>query len=38
MLVYNLIGHSDNYVKPSESLFQYYRDDPNDNFKKMGIL
>ena len=34
MLVYNLIGHSDNYVKPSEGLFQYYRDDPNFNLKK----
>ena len=28
---YNLIEYSDNYSKTSESLWQYYKDDPNDN-------
>ena len=31
MLMYNLIEYSDNYPKTSGSLWQYYRDDPNDN-------
>ena len=31
MPVYNLIEYSDNYSKTSRSLWQYYRDDPNDN-------
>ena len=30
MPVYDLIEYSDNYSKTSESLWQYYRDDPND--------
>ena len=29
--MYNLIEYSDNYSKASGSLWQYYRDDPNDN-------
>ena len=29
--MYNLIEYSDNYSKTSESLWQYYKDDPNDN-------
>ena len=29
--VYNLIEYSDNYSKTSGSLWQYYKDDPNDN-------
>ena len=29
MPMYNLIEYSDNYVKTSESLWQYYRDEPN---------
>ena len=29
--MYNLIEYSDNYSKTSGSLWQYYRDDPNDN-------
>ena len=29
--IYNLIGYIDNYLKTSGSLWQYYRDDPNDN-------
>ena len=28
--MYNLIEESDSYSKTSESLWQYYRDDPND--------
>ena len=31
MPVYNLIGYSDNYSKILRSLWQYYRDDINDN-------
>ena len=29
--MYNLIEYSDNYAKTSRSLYQYYKDDPNDN-------
>ena len=31
MLMYNLIECSDNYSKTSRSLWQYYKDEPNDN-------
>ena len=31
MPMYNLIEYSDNYFKTSGSLWQYYRDEPNDN-------
>ena len=31
MPMYNLIKYSDNYSKISGSLWQYYKDDPNDN-------
>ena len=31
MPIYNLIEYSDNYAKISGSLWQYYRDEPNDN-------
>ena len=31
MPMYNLIENSDNYSKTSGSLWQYYKDDPNDN-------
>ena len=31
MLMYNLIQYGDNYSKTSGSLWQYYKDDPNDN-------
>ena len=31
MPMYNLIKYSDNYSKTSGSLWQYYKDDPNDN-------
>ena len=31
MPMYNLIDYSDNFAKTSGSLWQYYRDEPNDN-------
>ena len=31
MPMYNLIEYSDNYARTSGSLWQYYRDEPNDN-------
>ena len=31
MPMYNLIEYSDNYSKTSGSLWEYYRDGPNDN-------
>ena len=31
MPMYNLTEYSKNYLKTSRSLWQYYRDDPNDN-------
>ena len=31
MPMYNFIEYSDNYSKPSESLWQYYKDEPNNN-------
>ena len=31
MLLFNLIEYSDNYSKTSGCLWQYYRDDQNDN-------
>ena len=31
MPMYNLIEYSDNYSKTSGNLWQYYKDDPNDN-------
>ena len=31
MPMYSLIEHSDNYVKTIGSLWQYFRDEPNDN-------
>ena len=31
MPMYNLIEYSDNYANSSGSLWQYYRDDPNNN-------
>ena len=29
--MYNLIEYSDNYAKTSRSLWQYFRDEPDDN-------
>ena len=34
MQIYNLIEYGDNYSKTSESLWQYHRDEPNDNITK----
>ena len=31
MPMHNLVKHSDNYSKTSGCLWQYYKDDPNDN-------
>ena len=31
MPIYSLIEYSDNYAKTSGSLWQHYRDEPNDN-------
>ena len=31
MPMYNLIEYSDNYSKTTRSLWQFYKDDPNDN-------
>ena len=31
--MYNLIEYSDNYSKTSGSLWQYYRDEQNDNLE-----
>ena len=31
MSMYNLIEYSDNYAKTSGSLWQYFRDEPDDN-------
>ena len=31
MPMYNLIEYSDNYLKRCGSLWQYYRNEPNDN-------
>ena len=32
--MYNLIEYSDNYSKTSGSLWQYYKDDPNNNIAR----
>ena len=34
MPMYNLIEYSDNYSKTSGSLWQYYKDSPNDNIRQ----
>ena len=36
MPTYNLIEYSDNYSKTSRSLWQYYRDEPNNNLADSG--
>ena len=36
--MHNLIEHSDNYAKISGTLWQYYKDDPNDNITTMNHL
>ena len=34
--MYNLVEYSDKYSKLSGSLWQYYKDDPNDNITQSG--
>ena len=34
ILMYNLMEYSDNYPKTSGSLWQYYKDDPNNNIAR----
>ena len=34
MQIYSLIEYGDNYSKTLESLWQYHRDEPNDNVTK----
>ena len=31
MPMFNLIEYGDNYARTSGNLWQYYRDEPNDN-------
>ena len=38
MPMYNLIEYSDNYFKTSGSLWQYYRDGPNDNLTNSKLF
>ena len=38
MTMYNLIKYSDNYSKTSGYLWEYYRDDPNDNITESQII
>ena len=33
MPIYNLIEHSDDYAKTSGSLWQYFRDEPDDDLE-----
>ena len=36
--MYNLIEYSNNYSKTSGSLWQYYRDDPNNDITRSASL
>ena len=38
MLMHKLIEYSDNYSKTSGSLWQYYKDDPNNNITQSESL
>ena len=38
MTMYNLIEYTDNYVKTSESLWQYFRDEPDDNLEDSELF
>ena len=38
MPMYNLIEYSDNYSKTSGSLWQYYKDNPNDNLANSELF
>ena len=37
MPIYNLTEYSDNYLKTSGSLWQYYKDDPNNNLNHLNL-
>ena len=36
--MFDLIEYSDNYSKTSGNLWQYYKDDPNDNITQSGLF
>ena len=38
MPMYNFIEYNDNYSKTSRSLWQYYRDEPNNNITESESL
>ena len=38
MPMHNLIEYSDNCSKTSESLWQYYKNDPNDNLTDSELI
>ena len=38
MSMYDLIEYSNNYLNTSGSLWQYYRDDPNDNIAQSELF
>ena len=38
MPMYNLIEYSDNHSKTSGSLWQYYKNDPNDNITQSELI
>ena len=38
MPMYNLIEYSDNYAKTTGSLWQYFRDEPNDNLANSELF
>ena len=38
MPIYNLVEYSNNYPKTSGSLWQHYRDDPNDNIVNFEVF
>ena len=38
MPMFDLIEYSDNYSKTSGNLWQYYKDDPNDNITQSGLF
>ena len=38
MPMYNLFEYSDNYSKTSGSLWQYYKDDPNNKHNAVWII
>ena len=38
MPMFNLKEYSDNYSKTTESLWQYYKDEPNNNFQILNHL